>query len=74
MSAHRKQFPSSGFEPRWQSCRATFHVPNPGQDGLGTAMANEEEVDGKSEVGGLPVERSPLRQWMLRITACADRD
>lgn len=41
--------------------------------GLGTVLANEEVVDGKSEVGGFPVERRPLRQWMLRITAFADR-
>ncbi len=40
---------------------------------LGTTLANEEVVDGKSEVGGHPVERRPLRQWMLRITAYADR-
>ena len=41
--------------------------------GLGTVLANEEVIDGKSEVGGYPVERRPLRQWMLRITAYADR-
>lgn len=40
---------------------------------LGTVLANEEVVDGKSEVGGHPVERRPLRQWMLRITAFAER-
>jgi leucyl-tRNA synthetase len=40
---------------------------------LGTVLANEEIVDGKSEVGGFPVERRPLRQWMLRITAFAER-
>jgi leucyl-tRNA synthetase len=40
---------------------------------LGTVLANEEVVDGKSEVGGHPVERRPLRQWLLRITAYADR-
>lgn len=40
---------------------------------LGTVLANEEVVDGKSEVGGYPVERRPLRQWMLRITAFAER-
>jgi leucyl-tRNA synthetase len=40
---------------------------------LGTVLANEEVIDGKSEVGGHPVERMPLRQWMLRITAYADR-
>ncbi len=41
--------------------------------GLGTVLANEEVVDGKSEVGGFPVERRPMKQWMLRITAFADR-
>jgi leucyl-tRNA synthetase len=40
---------------------------------LGTVLANEEVVDGKSEVGGFPVVRQPLRQWQLRITAYADR-
>jgi len=40
---------------------------------LGTVLANEEVVDGKSEVGGFPVERRPMRQWMLRITAYGDR-
>jgi len=41
--------------------------------GLGTVLANEEVIDGKSEVGGFPVERRPMRQWMLRITAFAQR-
>ncbi|MCX8109601.1 MAG: leucine--tRNA ligase, partial [Verrucomicrobiae bacterium] len=40
---------------------------------LGTVLANEEVIDGRSEVGGFPVERRPMRQWMLRITAYADR-
>jgi leucyl-tRNA synthetase len=40
---------------------------------LGTVLANEEVIDGKSERGGFPVERRPMRQWMLRITAYADR-
>lgn len=40
---------------------------------LGTVLANEEVVDGKSEVGGHPVKRIPLRQWMLRITDYAER-
>ena len=40
---------------------------------LGTVLSNEEVVDGKSEVGGHPVERRPMRQWMLRITSYADR-
>ena len=41
--------------------------------GLGTVLANEEVIDGLSEVGGFPVTRMPLKQWMLRITAYADR-
>src|SRR5438552_904094 len=40
---------------------------------LGTVLANEEVVDGKSESGGFPVVRRPMRQWMLRITAYAER-
>jgi leucyl-tRNA synthetase len=40
---------------------------------LGTVLANEEVVDGKSERGGHPVVRMPLRQWMLHITAYAER-
>jgi leucyl-tRNA synthetase len=41
--------------------------------GLGTVLANEEVKDGLSEVGNHPVTRLPLRQWMLRITAYAER-
>ncbi|HEX8371834.1 MAG TPA: leucine--tRNA ligase [Chthoniobacterales bacterium] len=40
---------------------------------LGTVLANEEVIDGKSEVGGFPVVRKPMRQWMLRITSYAER-
>ncbi len=40
---------------------------------LGTVLANEEVIGGVSERGGYPVVRMPLRQWMLRITAYADR-
>jgi leucyl-tRNA synthetase len=40
---------------------------------LGTVLANEEVEDGRSKEGGYPVERRPLRQWVLRITAYADR-
>ena len=40
---------------------------------LGTVLSNEEVTDGKSEIGGFPVERRPMKQWMLRITAFADR-
>ena len=40
---------------------------------LKAVLANEEVVDGKSEIGGHPVERRNLRQWVLRITAYAER-
>lgn len=40
---------------------------------LGTVLANEEVEDGKSKEGGYPVERRPLKQWILKITAYADR-
>ena len=40
---------------------------------LGTVLANEEVIDGKSERGGHPVVRVPMRQWMLRITRYAER-
>jgi leucyl-tRNA synthetase len=39
---------------------------------LGTTLANEEVTDGKSEIGGFPCVRRPLRQWVLKITAYAD--
>ena len=39
---------------------------------LGTTLANEEVIDGKSEVGGFACVRRPLRQWVLRITEYAD--
>jgi leucyl-tRNA synthetase len=42
-------------------------------EALGTVLANEEVIDGKSERGGHPVVRRPMKQWMLRITAYADR-
>ena len=40
---------------------------------LGTVVANEEIVDGKTERGGYPVSRRNMRQWMLKMTAYADR-
>ncbi len=40
---------------------------------LGTVLANEEVIDGKSERGGHPVIRMPMRQWVLKITAYAER-
>ncbi len=42
-------------------------------DELGTVLANEEVIDGRSERGGHPCVRKPLRQWMLKITEYADR-
>lgn len=41
--------------------------------GLGTVLANEDIVDGKSERGGHPVFQQPMRQWILAITKYADR-
>ena len=49
------------------------HAPVNWCPALGTVLANEEVVDGKSERGNHPVERRPLRQWMLRITDYAER-
>lgn len=40
---------------------------------LGTVLANEEVIDGKSERGGFPVYRIPMKQWLLKITAYADK-
>ena len=40
---------------------------------LGTVLAHEEVIDGKSERGGYPVFRRPMKQWMLKITEYADR-
>jgi leucyl-tRNA synthetase len=40
---------------------------------LGTVLSNEEVENGRSKEGGYPVERRPLKQWILRITAYADR-
>src|SRR5699024_7095382 len=42
-------------------------------EALGTVLANEEVIDGKSERGGHPVVRKPMRQWILRITEYANR-
>ncbi len=42
-------------------------------EALGTVLANEEVIDGRSERGNHPVERRPLRQWQLKITEYADR-
>ena len=40
---------------------------------LGTVLADEEVIDGKSEVGDFPVEKKPIRQWVLKITDYAER-
>ena len=40
---------------------------------LGTVLSNEEVIDGKSERGGHPVERRPMRQWVLKITEYAEQ-
>ncbi|GAB6990708.1 leucine--tRNA ligase [Paenibacillus pini] len=42
-------------------------------EALGTVLANEEVIDGKSERGGHPVTRKPMRQWILKITEYAER-
>lgn len=63
----------AGQDPDSVRLAYVAEVPVNWCDGLGTVLANEEVVDGKSEVGGHPVVRRPMRQWMLRITAFADR-
>ena len=64
--AAAKSSPTSAW-PTWTKS------PSTGAPASGTVLANEEVIDGKSEVGGFPVDRQPMRQWMLRITAYADR-
>ena len=49
------------------------HIPVNFCPTLGTVLANEEVIDGKSEVGGFPVIRMPMRQWLLKITKYASR-
>lgn len=49
------------------------HAPVWWCEALGTVLANEEVIDGKSERGDHPVVRKPMRQWMLRITEYAER-
>lgn len=83
------QIYNSWFNPKTNKAEPikTYHGKNPDEvrlayvadvpvnwcQDLGTVLANEEVVDGKSEVGGFPVVRRPMRQWMLRITAYAER-
>lgn len=61
-------FTSHARAPR---CVPTTQVPVNWCAGLGTVLANEEVIDGKSERGDFPVVRLPLRQWVLKITECA---
>ena len=63
----RAPIPTASASPTW------LRSPVNWCQELGTVLANEEVIDGKSEVGGFPVVRRPMRQWMLRITALADR-
>ncbi len=68
LDGRRQREVLAGFRLAYQADVAVNWCP-----GLGTVLANEEVIDGKSEVGGFPVERRPMRQWMLRITAYAKR-
>ncbi len=63
----------SGAEPDDVRLAYVAEAPVNWCAGLGTVLANEEVVDGKSVIGSFPVERRPMRQWMLRITAYAER-
>jgi leucyl-tRNA synthetase len=63
----------TGSDPDSVRLAYVAEVPVNWCSALGTVLANEEVVDGRSEVGGHPVERRPMRQWMLRITTFADR-
>src|SRR6187401_2331626 len=62
-----------GDDPDSMRLAYVAEVPVNWCPGLGTVLANEEVIDGKSEVGGFPVVRKPMRQWMLRITAFAEK-
>ena len=59
----------------YRGCRLAYVSEQPVWwcEQLGTVLANEEVIDGKSEVGGFPAVRKPMRQWMLRITSFAER-
>ena len=78
LEKRRREFPDESEEERREFAdgrRLAYVTEAPVNwcPDLGTVLANEEVVDGKSEVGGFPVVRRPMRQWMLRITAYADR-
>ena len=78
---------ASGATKKWSACTRreqqahldTFRLAYLGTQTvnwcpkLGTVLANEEIIDGRSERGGHPVKRMPLKQWMFRITSYADR-
>ncbi len=71
--------PTLNLESKHRACRDSKRLAYVSEqpvwwcEALGTVLANEEVVDGKSEVGGFPVVRKPMRQWMLRITAYAEK-
>jgi leucyl-tRNA synthetase len=70
------QYPPGVDQHAYRDCRRLAYVaeaPVWWCEQLGTVLANEEVVEGKSEVGEFPVVRKPMRQWMLRITAYAER-
>jgi leucyl-tRNA synthetase len=78
IAARQKEFPDESTDARLEFVdghRLAYVMEAPVNwcPDLGTVLANEEVVDGKSEVGGFPVVRRPMRQWMLRITSYADR-
>jgi leucyl-tRNA synthetase len=74
---------ATSHTPDWESKRRSYRdskrlayvteAPVWWCEALGTVLANEEVIDGRSEIGGHPVVRKPMRQWMLRITAYAER-
>ena len=77
-STHVTQTTTSGPSGLSQNCEKGLayeaEVPVNWVEELGTAIANEEVLpDGTSERGGYPVVRKPMRQWMLKITAYAER-
>jgi leucyl-tRNA synthetase len=79
MDIERREIPRRVIDPvrqAYKNCQRLAYVseqPVWWCEQLGTVLANEEVVDGKSEVGGFSVIRKPMRQWVLRITAFAER-
>jgi leucyl-tRNA synthetase len=66
---------AAGIRRYQDNVRLAFQAEAPVNwcEGLGTVLADEEVINGRSERGNYPVVRIPLRQWLLRITAYADR-